>query len=439
MNTKGKQDQQQTHSLTLITILQSLYFSIMFTSANDLISYAAACAFGFMFSFIPIVMMILVILIRFLHAKPEAVTALLNLNTIITNFINLDTLVQSIHQIKKITNFEIILSITIVWMSRRFFISFVKSMKRIFKKNYRVQKGMTFVLIVAGEASVTILMSILLFIFATFRTIIKLPILHSLVEHYPSLMDSFTNMIVTTFPLMLLFFAVLLCYKFGSRTNPNLIQCIFPALACILTFWGFKKIMKLFININRYNYVYGVLSNVIVLLLEVYFFFLFFLFFAQYLFVSQFFEILILSELYTLPSRNDISPKAIFKRLMFIRPDYLLNIQNKVIHIPKGQYIYRRGDNSTDSYYLAKGTVRLAYPNTLLYISSGMFFGETACMLEEIRNEDAIAETDVQLVKIPEELFFSILEHNPSVSSKALSQISSYFSKFYGRNDEYPL
>lgn len=439
MNKDHKHSEQQTHSLTLITLLQSLYFSVMFTSANDLISYAAACAFGFMFSFIPIVMMILVILIRFLHAKPEAVTALLNFNTMIANFVNLDTLVQSIHQIKKITNFEIILSITIIWMSRRFFISFVKSMKRIFKKNYRVQKGMTLVLIVAGEASVTILMSILLFIFATFRTIIQLPILNSLVVHYPSLMESFTNMIVTTFPLILMFIAVLLCYKFGSRTNPNIIQCIFPALACIFTFWGFKKIMRLFININRYNYVYGVLSNGVVLLLEVYFFFLIFLFFAQYLFVNQFFEILILSELYTLPSRDDISPKAIFKRIMFIRPDYLLNIKNQVIKIPKGHYIYRLGENSTDSYYLASGTVRLSRPNAISYISNGMFFGEAACMLEEIRNEDAIAETDVQLVKIPEAQFFSILEHNPAVSSKVLSQISSYFSKFYGRNDEYSL
>lgn len=439
MSNKRKTKKEQPHTLTLITILQSLYLSVVFTSTNDLISYAAACAFGFMFSFIPIVMMILVILIRFLHAKPEAVTALLNFNSMITNFINIDTLVQSIDQIKRITNFEIILAIAIIWMSRRFFISFVKSMKRIFKKTYRVQKGMTFVLIVAGEASVTILLSILLFIFATFRTIIKLPILSSLVQHYPALMDSFTNMIVTTFPLILLFIAVILCYKLGSRTKPTLMQCIFPALACIFTFWGFKKIMRLFININRYNYVYGVLSNVVVLLLEVYFFFLFFLFFAQYLFVNQFFEILILSELYTLPERNDMTPKAILKRLMFIRPDYLLNIKSKVIHIPKGNYIYRQGDSSTDSYYLAKGTVLISRPTNFSYITNGMFFGEEACMLEEIRSEDAIAETDVELLKIPEELFFSILEHNPDVSSKALSQISSYFSKFYGRNDEFPL
>ena len=439
MSSKRKPLREQPHTLSLITILQELYLSAVFTSANDLIAYAAACAFGFMFSFIPIVMMILVILIRFLHAKPEAVTALLNYNSMVTNFINLETLAQSIDQIKKITNFEIILSITIVWMSRRFFVSFVKSMKRIFKKTYRVQKGMTLVLIIAGEASVTILLSILLFIVATFRTIIKLPIMNSLVIHYPSLMDSFSNKIVTTFPLIMLFVAVILCYKWGSRTKPTLMQCIFPALACIFTFWGFKKIMTLFININRYNYVYGVLSNVVVLLLEVYFFFLFFLFFAQYLFVTQFFEILILSELYMLPERNDTTPKSILKRLLFIYPDYLLKIQSKVIHIRRGDCIYRQGDTSTDSYYLAKGTVRISRLNNVTYINSGMYFGEEACIVEEARSEDAFAETDVELVRIPEELFFSILEHNPAVSTKALAQISSYFSKFYGRNEEYPL
>ena len=60
-------------------------------------------------------------------------------------------------------------------------------------------------------------------------------------------------------------------------------------------------------------------------------------------------------------------------------------------------------------------------------------------MLEETRSEDAIAYTDVKLVRIPEERFFSLLERNPEVAQRALSQISGYFSKFYGRNENYPL
>jgi membrane protein len=42
-----------------------------------------------------------------------------------------------------------------------------------------------------------------------------------------------------------------------------------------------------FINLNNYNIVYGVLSNTIVLLLEAFFFFTIFLFFAEMVFVRQ--------------------------------------------------------------------------------------------------------------------------------------------------------
>ena len=44
-----------------------------------------------------------------------------------------------------------------------------------------------------------------------------------------------------------------LVYKFLSRTSPTLAECIFPALLCTFAFWGFRKVMKLFINVNRYN------------------------------------------------------------------------------------------------------------------------------------------------------------------------------------------
>ena len=60
-------------------------------------------------------------------------------------------------------------------------------------------------------------------------------------------------------------------------------------------------------------------------------------------------------------------------------------------------------------------------------------------MLEERRTEDAVAVSDAEIIRIPEELFFSLLEKNPTVAQKALSQISAYYSKFYGRNEDYSL
>ncbi len=425
--------------LTLVTFLQSVYLSVLFTSRNDLFSYAAACAFGFLMSFVPVVMMTLVILLRVLRANPAPIIQLAGVSPLISSLVNIENLIQSIQQIRQVTNFEIILAIAIIWMARRFFISLVRSMKRIFNQTYRVQKGMTQALAFASESVLIILLSLLIFAIISIRTIVKLPLSTQLNMRYPELMDSFANLITTTVPFILIFIGTVIVYRFASRTKPTLLECLVPAGGCVFATWGFRKLMKLFINVNRYNSVYGVMSNVIVLLLEVYFFFLIFLFFAQYLFVNQFFDTLVLGELYVLPDHDDIKPKSILRRLLFIRPDSLLAAEPNVITLHSGESIYQQGDFSTDSFYLVKGTVQVTGTNSFNYITRGMFFGEESCMLEERRTEDAVAVSDAEIIRIPEELFFSLLEKNPTVAQKALSQISAYYSKFYGRNEDYSL
>ena len=425
--------------LTFVTLLQSTYLSCLFFYTNDLLSYAAACAFGFFFSFIPIVLMILVILVRFMRAKPQIVTDLLNVNSLLTNFINLENMAVSIQQIKKITNFEIIITLAIIWMARRFFRALIMSQRRIFKQNYHNRANRNQLFIFVGEVLITILLSSIVFIIATFRTIVQLPLLENLALRFPTMFHLFTSAITSSFPFILIFFAVTVTYRFASRTHPSLPASMLASLLCTVSFWVFQKIMRQFINVNRYNLVYGVLSNAIVMLVIAYAFFVIFLFFAQFLFVTQFLKTLLLCELYLLPDRNDTSLRSTMKRILFIRPDSLLNDGSHVINLKKGDYIYRQGDSGADAYYIVQGTVLVSRTNSLLFLGRGKFFGEESIMLEETRNENAQANTDVKIVRITEATFFSLLERNPKVARRVLSRISRYFSKFYGRNDEYPL
>ena len=417
--------------LTARTLLQTIYLAVNFTSSNDLLAYAASCAFGFLLSFIPVVMMILTILVRFMHTKTQLVKDMLEFYPLIRGVINLDTLIDSIRQMKKVTNFEVIVSIAIIWMARRFFILLTRSMRRIFKKNYRAQKGFIFLIAFAAEALLTIAISALIFFFVASRSLIRLSILDELTLTYPELMEAFSDLMAGTLPYVLMFIGSIVVYKFLSLTKPPLVQCIFPALGCTFSFWGFRKLMRLFINVNRYNTVYGVLSNAIVLLLEVYFFFIIFLFFAQLLFVNQFFDTLVMGELYTLPGRDDIKIKSTLKRLLFLQPDSLLYNKDNVIHFKRGSYVYKRNQTGTDSYYIVRGTVRIAHKNNLSYLSRGDFFGEESGMLDEERKNDALAVTDVELVRIPLELFTSLLNRNPEIAKESLSKISSYFDRLF--------
>jgi len=436
---KRNKNKRRPRKITYVTVLQSLYLTGNFYITNDLIAYASACAFGFLFSFIPVVMMILVILIRFLHASPETITSFINTHIIFSDTFNLQYLIDSILSIKHITNFEVVLGLSIIWMARRFFSSVMDGMHTIFKQQLPSRPIATQILILAGEAIIVVLTATIIFGIISFKAIKQNQIFQGIVNAFPHLLGSYSTLLVNIIPLVIIFFVIMVCYKEGSGTKPTWGLCAIASGGRTFSFWVFQRLMGLFININKYNLLYGVLSHVIVSLLEVYFFFMMFLFFAQFLFVCQFFDILLLGELYVLPGREDTHFFAALKRILFIRPDYLMNRDVNVMHLKKNDYIYHKGDSGTDTYYLARGTIEIIRKNNLSFIDRGKFFGEEACILNQARNEDALAQTDVVVVRISGDTFLSLIEKNQMASRKALSQISAYYAKVYGRNDEYHL
>ena len=108
-------------------------------------------------------MMILVILIRFLHTNPAMLIEVLDIAPLTELFLNIDTVSQSIMQIKTVTNFEIIIAAVTIWLARRFFSSIMVSMRKIFNKPFRMQKRRTQVLIFVAEGVLTIIVAILIF------------------------------------------------------------------------------------------------------------------------------------------------------------------------------------------------------------------------------------------------------------------------------------
>lgn len=418
--------EKRKHSL--LTGIQKLYLSIVFFFVNDLLSYASACAFGFLFSFVPVVMLVLVILIRFFHTTPETIESFFGNTGLITGFLNLDSVTDTISQITKVTNFEIILVITIIWMARRFFSSTIGSINKIFRTQVPVRPFLSQLVVMAAEAGMVIISSLIIILNVFFKTLTKTQFFQTLSQSSPVFFGAVMEKTITYLPYAIIFVAVLILYKAGSRANPPFWTCFGCAAGCTTCFVIMQKFMGIFLNLNRYNMIYGVLSNVIVLLLEVFFFFVIFLAFAEFVFVSQFFSTLLLSELYRLPDRDDTRFFFTLRRLLFIRPDYLLKTRKNVIHLKKGQTIYSPGDEGKYVFYVVSGTVKRAKTNNIIFTDSGSFFGEEACLLDGIRKEKATAHTDLSLIRITDENFYSILQKNPKVASKAMSKISKYFA-----------
>lgn len=420
--------------LTVVTFFQSLYLTVSFFLSNDLFSYASSCSFGFLFSFTPFLMLILAVLIRFLHASPETVTSILeNLGKYfeMLDVKEAEKTVSSLLKVENITSFEIILVVCIIILACRFVTSILSSLRKIFwleQKNKPIASQFIVILI---EAILIVLFSSLIFIFITMQTVITMPAFEPFANKFSDLLNSVTSTIMKNLPYVFVFCLTFIAYKIGSRTKPPFFMSAFFAMLCTFSLYIYLTVALNFINMKNYNVIYGVLGNLIILLFCVFVFFVIFLFFAQWLFVYQFFDILLLCELYILPERDNIKLFATIKRSLFIRPDNILLKNANVISLKRGSSIYTKGQDGTDAFYIVEGTVKIERQNHVNYAEKGSFFGEEACLLNEIRNEDAIALTDVKIIKIPEDIFFSLLEHNPQVSKKALAQISKYFSKLY--------
>ena len=67
------------------TFFQAIFISFRLFIQNSLSTYASACAFGFFFSMLPVLLMILIVLIRILHAEQNIIYQLYQF---VANFID---------------------------------------------------------------------------------------------------------------------------------------------------------------------------------------------------------------------------------------------------------------------------------------------------------------------------------------------------------------
>jgi membrane protein len=198
--------------------------------------------------------------------------------------------------------------------------------------------------------------------------------------------------------------------------------------------------MGMFLNINRYNLVYGVLSRLIVLLLEVYIFFIYILFFAQFIYVIQYLNNLLLGELYLLPKQSKKGFFSVLKRKLFINPNYIINHESDNFRsFEKGKIIFTEQEVSDAVYYIVSGSVQLSRGSQVSIRGKGQFFGETGCIFSVPRKGEATALTNCKLLRISAEKFWELIDTNPRITGKALSDTSDYFRNLYGRNSAFLL
>ena len=419
------------------TVGQLIYLTASFYARNNLYTCAASCAFGFLFSFIPIVMTVLAVLVRIIHASPEIIDSVLSRVSEYKAMFDAESFIKTLLKMKTFGRIEFVLALFIVLMARKSFATVMQGMQRIFHKKIKSRAIFNQVIIVIGEMAIVVITTLIIVLIFALRNLFTLfPFALPPLEHPPLL--SLPPVVITLSEFALIFIIVLLAYRYASETKPNVKLCAFCSALCTLSFFAAAKVTNEFLNIANYNIIYGVLSGVMIFLFQTYLFFTLFFIFAQTVYIVQFFDPLLLSELYLLPGRDDTKLNSIVKRTLFITPSAIMH-KNNVEDYKAGATIYAKNDRSDDSYYVVSGTVLINRNGNLSYCDRGTFFGEETCILDQVRTSEAKAETDCKLMKISAEEFRSLLEINHKTAEKALSHISEYVSRVYGRTETFLL
>ncbi len=419
--------------ITFVTFSQSVFLTTKFFLQNRLLSFAGSCAFSFLFSVIPLFMMVVMVLVRFLHASPKTISTIVSAIPELEHYFNSDSVIKSVQSIRTVSSFEIIAGIFVLWMARRFFASIFDSMQNIFHTQTQRKAFFNQILTFVTEIAIVLLSAAVVFIFISLQTISTIeffnqfPQIVSLTERF------YSGNWGTIIPNILIFIVVALFFRTASGTKPKMLLCISTSLLCTGSFLVFRIIMHLFLNANRYNLIYGVLGHAIILFMDIFFFFVFYLIFAQFIYVVQFFDELLLGELYLLPKIEHPGIGAGIKRGLFIRPDFLIaKNKSNVFSYHPGDIIFEKGSEDNFAYYIIKGTVKFVSGDgndesqTLAH--RGEFFGETSCILDQKRSATAIAVISTRIIKIESERFRFLIHQNPEAAKKILKQISPFFS-----------
>jgi len=238
----------------------------------------------------------------------------------------------------------------------------------------------------------------------------------------------------TILPLVILWLFVFLTYRGIPARRPAYRIAAICALLCTAFYILIGSALNIFLSIEHYGLLYGVMGNVIVGLVKVYAFFWLYFFFAELSYTVQFFDTLLFTRFHKLASASNTGTRL--ERNLFSEPQRLE--RHFARYYKAGDHIFSRYDEGREAFYLYRGTVHIHLDEPLScdaksVISEGDFFGELASILDEPRSAWAVAATDCVVFILPPELFKRFITNNAESAQHLLELMASRIKA----NDDY--
>jgi len=411
------------------TILQRLILTLQLYGENGLANHAAACAYGFLLSIAPMLLVIVFFIFLIFEPSPRYIASLIGNIPFLDTIFDETLLTGDLFSNAKPGISGIISVVSIFWAARILALAMQRGLLIIFPSTKRRNPVTDTLVTLAVEAAV--LVFVLTAIVGS-RTALRFYRSLDFFLEVPILNIAVSQIGNSLLFVVLLGFVAFFAYLFVPVKSPRKYSAFMGTLFFVIACFCLTMVLGIILDISKYNFLYGALGNLVILLVTVYFYFNFFFLGAQYAYVIDSFDALLFSKL------RQITVKAANKPAGRERSDLMYNLFDpadsslkKYLHYyKKGEIIILQGDTGNEIYYLLKGEVEILFPSSTDTGTSagiqkdGSFFGEMGYLLSEDRIATVRAKTDVSVFVLPPVLFDAILIHDKSLDRAIIENIT---------------
>ena len=413
---------------------QFFFQKFMLTSSlflkNELLYHAAATAFFFLLSIAPIFLMLLLTFNTYLASFPDISDEFFAFFKNINSNIDKDFLVRiGLINVKAKVAGTIGL-LNLLWAGCWILTAIQKGLEIVFKSQ---KIRTTLVMNVLSLLALTLLLG-LAFLVALIS--IGLNFFQAMITDNVFLLrliGSFMPVMRELLPFLSIFLMIFLSYRFVPGTKPATLSSLKGAFWCALAVILLHLLMARFLNVTRFDLIYGVLGSLILMLLWVHFTFVLYFFFAEYTYVSDNIDSLTIGRMFFFRSQPDIKAKKI-ERFLFKHPKRVF--EKYAHHYRAGETIFSEGDHTTDIFYVYRGRISVyrkiaETQQRFASIEAGEIFGEMAYLLNEKRMATAISETESTALIISADIFEELLQVNQPFARDVIQQLSNRLGKIH--------
>jgi len=404
------------------TLLQRLFITLQFSGENSLANHAAACAYGFLLSAAPLLLIASFFIFHAFHVSTSSIMTMIKNLPFLENAVNEQWLGDNFYSIMLPGLSGIATIASFIWAGRLLAVSLERGLKIIFPGQKKRNPALNTLIILAVELPALLLSLMVIF---SSRTALRL---YETFNFLPK--TAFFSFLATkqgySFLTALALGLVTYCaYRLIPANPPSRISAFCGSIFYIITYEVMSMALRIMLGRSMYNFLYGTLGNLITLLINVYFFFLFFLTGGQFAYVSDYFDSFLFIKLRRARINADKNSKA-KPFSMSKAADRLFLSTDGSLHKyyrshKKGETVFFQKDKSDEIYYILEGEVEvLILSNQNQYaptatLGADSFFGEMGYLLSEDRSATIRAKTDIAALALPPRVFENILKHDASL------------------------